>query len=237
MTAACSLLFAIYPSTFSRELKQYIYCMTKMKYQLQIHASRRVFKRDLRPINALYLFDRRNPFSSWQGHGTDLLGDSLAHNSGVPKIILHGYSETGFDIVNMVKNKDPTDDKLRATGGIVHCTGSVLVFPDSCYLWKVRKPRNLTVESLAPAILYRPALEYLFLGSAEPIPPSVVQAIRDGLNQQATAASGGSSRYKSIVVEPMDLTNALGTFNILNGEDRRVGAALILPPIEDENNE
>jgi uncharacterized protein len=27
----------------------------------------------------------------------------------------------------------------------------------------------------------------------------------------------------------MDLTNAMGTFNILNGEDRMVAVALILP--------
>jgi uncharacterized protein len=199
----------------------------KMKHQL------RGCERFL-PISS-YLIGSRQPFSSWLGHGTDLLGDALEHNYGVPKIILNGHSETGFDIVNMVKNKDPTDDKLRATGGVVHCMGSVLVFPDSCYLWNVRRPHNLTVESLAPAILYRPALEYLFLGCAEPIPPIVVQTIRDGLNQQSMAINGGVSRYTNLVVEPMDLTNAMGTFNILNGEDRRVGAALILPPSEDEN--
>jgi uncharacterized protein len=177
---------------------------------------------------------RRQLFSSWQGHGTDLLGESLAHNYGVPKIILNGYSETGFDIVNMIKNKDPTDDALRATGGVVHCAGSVLVFPGSCYLWDVRNPKDLTVESLAPVLLYRPALEYLFLGSAKPIPPHVVQMIREGLNSQAGVMGGGLGK-NHIVVEPMDLTNAMGTFNILNGEDRRVAAALILPPDPDND--
>ncbi|KAG7367644.1 DUF498/DUF598 domain containing protein [Nitzschia inconspicua] len=174
-------------------------------------------------------------YSSWQGHGTDLLIDSLAHNDGVPKIILNGHSETGFDVVNMVKNKDPSDETLRSTGGIVHCTGSILVFPGACYLWHVRTPNDLTVESLAPALLYRPALEYLFVGSSQPIPPSVVQAIRVGLNDQASKMRNGTANH--IVVEPMDLTNAMGTFNILNGEDRRVGAALILPLTQEETAE
>lgn len=198
------------------------------------------FKRHHHGIAPLSL-RRRNrqqrPFSSWQGHGTDLLSDSLTHNYGVPKIILKGHSESGFDVINMVKNMDPSDDTIRATGGIVHCAGSVLVFPGSCYLWSVRRPQELTVESLAPVVLYRPALEYLFLGSAAPISPHVVQTIRAGLNQHLAAICGNNSKHtnrNNIVVEPMDLTNAMGTFNILNGEDRRVGAALILPPEQQE---
>ena len=51
----------------------------------------------------------------------DLLGDSLNHHDGVPKVILHGHSDTGFDVINMLKNLDPNDDQLRQTGGIVHC--------------------------------------------------------------------------------------------------------------------
>lgn len=169
-------------------------------------------------------------FFSWDGHGTDLLSDSLAHNYGVPKIILSGHSDSGFDVVNMVKNKDTTgDEALKATGGIVHCAGSLLAFPGACYLWNVRSVQDLTVESLAPVFLYRPSLEYLFLGSSQPIPPQTVQNIRDAL-QKANDAMGNSSK---IVVEAMDLTNALGTFNILNGEDRRAAAALILPPEEE----
>ncbi|KAL3900962.1 MAG: hypothetical protein SGARI_006145 [Bacillariaceae sp.] len=109
----------------------------------------------------------------------------------------------------MVKNKDTTgDEALRATGGIV------------------RSLQDLTVESLAPVLLYRPSFEYLFLGSADPIPPQKVQDIREAL-QKANDAFG--DKNSKIVVEPMDLTNACGTFNILNGEDRRVAAALILP--------
>merc|ERR1719343_881216 len=103
--------------------------------------------------------------NSWQGHGTDLLSDSLAHNDGVPKIILHGHSSTGFDVLNMIKNMDQNDENLRQTGGIVHCTGSILVLPSACFLWNVRQPQDLSVDSLAPILLFRPKLEYLFLGS------------------------------------------------------------------------
>lgn len=179
-------------------------------------------------------------FSSWQGHGTDLLGDSLAHNYGVPKLILKGHSASGFDIVNMVKNMDLSDDALRKSGGVVHCTGSLLVFPDACYLWSVRSQSELTVESLAATLLYRPSLEYLFIGSAQPISPQLTQTIREGLNAQRQALSpisSTSARSNNLVVEPMDLTNAMGTFNILNGEDRRVAAAMILPRDDDEDEQ
>jgi uncharacterized protein len=181
----------------------------------------------------------------WDGHGTDLLSDSLAHNYGTPKIILHGHSSSGFDVINMIKNKDPMDVELKKTGGIVHMNGSILAFPEACFLWSVRRPQELTVEAIVPPILlYRPALDYLFIGytttsttrkkqalssSAEDnnnnnsISPQVLDDIRRALKAENV----------HIVVEPMDITNAMGTFNILNGEDRRVGAALILPPDED----
>jgi len=164
--------------------------------------------------------------NSWQGHGTDLLSDSLAHNDGVPKIILHGHSSTGFDVLNMVKNMDPHDENLRQTGGIVHCAGSILALPSACFLWKVRRPEFLTVESLAPVLLYRPKLEYLFLGSNMPIPHELVQSIRRELRRD----------NPNLVVEPLDVSNAMGTFNVLNGEDRRVAVALILPEDEDEDD-
>mmetsp|Transcript_16720 Transcript_16720/g.45845 ORF Transcript_16720/g.45845 Transcript_16720/m.45845 type:complete len:210 (+) Transcript_16720:192-821(+) len=162
--------------------------------------------------------------SSWEGHGTDLLNDSLAHNDGVPKIILKGYSQSGFDVLNMIKNKDPTDESLQQTGGIVHCAGSIIALPSACFLWKVRDPKDLTLESLAPILLHRPKLEYLFLGSKEPLPQELIKSIRDELRKDAPG----------LVVEALDVSNAMGTFNVLNGEDRRVAAAFILPPDEDE---
>ena len=207
-------------------------------------------------------FTKRN--FSWQGHGTDLLNDSLAPGgSGIgeyaPKIILRGHSRTGFDVVNMIKNMDPSDEDLTKSGGIVHMAGSVIAFPGACFLWKVRNPQDLTIASLAPVILYRPAIEYLFIGSKSPVNPQIIASLK-----QEMAKLG-----KAIVVEPMDLvrmfarlaflhvcacllartmwknltvffldvqTNAMGTFNILNAEDRLVAAALILDPVDDQEN-
>lgn len=166
----------------------------------------------------------RRYMNSWQGHGTDLLSDSLAHNDGVPKIILHGHSSTGFDVLNMVKNMDEEDENLRQTGGIVHCTGSILALPSACFLWNVRQPQDLTVDSLAPVLLYRPKLEYLFLGSNLPIHHERIQSIRQELRRN----------NQDLVVESLDLSNAMGTFNVLNGEDRRVAVGIILSQDDDD---
>ena len=219
-----------------------------------------------RPLWVPSGLSRGRQFSTgWDGHGTDLLSDSLAHNSGVPKIILHGHSSSGFDVINMVKNLDPTDTELKKTGGIVHMAGSILVLPGAAFLWNVRSPKDLTVDSICPPLqLLSPPLEYLFIGSpdgAGSIDPVVLDAIRrtlrdhqrlleqqeqkrlssrPGTPRSLSLSSGGGGSgttgddifAQNLVVEPMDLTNAMGTFNILNGEDRRVGAALILPQDE-----
>lgn len=183
--------------------------------------------------------------SGWDGHGTDLLNDSLAHSTatgtlriGIPKIILHAHGPSGFDVGNAIKNMDharstsrrsssssvnddDNDDSIHdysSSRGIVHFTGSILCFPTACFMWKnVSSPKDITVESLAPFALVEPSMEYLFLGSSVPIPPSLIQSLKQQMG-------------KDIVLEAMDLHTAMGTFNVLNGEDRLVGAALILPP-------
>ena len=161
---------------------------------------------------------------SWDGHGTDLLSDSLAHNAGVPKIILHAHGRSGFDVSNTVRNMDPTDQELLRSNGIVHMAGSILALPSACYMWNVRDPSDVTIESLAPILLHRPKLDYLFLGcEGGHIPQTIIQDLRKEL----------SADINGMVIEPMDLPNAMGTFNVLNGEDRLVGAALILPNSED----
>ena len=63
---------------------------------------------------------------------------------------------------------------------------SILAFPGACFLWNVRSAEDLTIESLAPAQLYRPKLKYLFVGCAEPIHPSVVQRLREGLGAESS---------------------------------------------------
>jgi hypothetical protein len=62
-------------------------------------------------------------------------------------------------------------------------------------MWNVRNLKELTIESLSPVELYRPKLEYLFIGSSESIQPSLMNQIRDGIAGDNT----------ELVVEPMDL--------------------------------
>lgn len=81
----------------------------------------------------------------------------------------------------------------------------------------------MTFESLSAVILHRPMVEYLFTGCDLPLPPRALKKIKEGF------------RKNNIVVEQLDLMNAMGTFNILNGEDRRVVAALVME--EDKSQE
>ena len=101
--------------------------------------------------------------------------------------------------------------------------GSIIAFPDACFLWNVTTPKEVTLESLALIRLYKPTVEYLFIGCETPLPPRELNKIKKEL------------RKKDIVVEQMDIMNAMGTFNILNGEDRRVACVLVIDPDEDES--
>lgn len=136
---------------------------------------------------------------------------------------MHGHSSTGFDCNKILKKVDANDQTLDKSMGIVHLAGSVICFPNACYMWKVKSVRDLTPKSLVAVDLFYPKLEYLLLGSSKAIPPSLVKEIRDALRLT----------NPELVVEPMDLANAMGTFNILNGEDRRVCVALILHQEDD----
>jgi uncharacterized protein len=90
---------------------------------------------------------------------------------------------------------DMSDESLDKSLGIVHLNGSILCFPNAAYMWNVRNLKELTIESLAPIALYRPKLEYLFLGSEESIHPSLIDKIREGFAKE----------NNELVVEPMDL--------------------------------
>ena len=65
-------------------------------------------------------------------------------------------------------------------------------------------------------LVYRPKLKYLFIGCNTPIPN--FGDIKSRLKRDG-----------NIVAEQLTIHNAMGTFNILNGEeDRPVAAALVL---------
>jgi uncharacterized protein len=146
--------------------------------------------------------------------GHDITRDSLEWGSQ-PKINITGYSESGFNVKNMMKKLDERHESDN--DGTVHMNGSVIVFPNAAFLWSIEEPKDVTIESLSSILLYRPKLDYLFIGSDGgygSIPQ--LNAIQNHM------------RLHGIVVEQTLLYNAIGTFNILNAEDRQVAAALLI---------
>lgn len=153
--------------------------------------------------------------------GTDLLADSLEHGPR-RKIVLESYAPSGFDVKGLVEVGDvPQEGDVTGDDKVVHMNGSIAAFPDACFLWGVKTPDEITLASLSVVKLYRPTVEYLFIGSEEPLLPKELSKIRKEFKK------------KDIVVEQMDIMNAMGTFNILNGEDRRVACVLVMDTDEE----
>jgi uncharacterized protein len=159
----------------------------------------------------------QSSFSSWNQRGHDITGEALEFGDR-PKVILQGFAPTGFDVNNLVKKIDP---KEISESGSIHMNGSIMAFPFGCFLWNVETASDVTLESLAPVKLHRPHLEYLFLGCNQPIDREELYRIQLEFRKQ------------NIVVEQLDLATTVGTFNILNAEDRQVAAALVLDRDDD----
>ena len=156
--------------------------------------------------------------------GQDLLEDSLAYGPH-RKIILDSYGPSGFDVKGLVRvGDDPVNDETTGDDVIVHINGSIVVFPHACFLWNVKAPKDITLESLSVVKLYKPTVEYLFIGCDSPMSPVELNRIKKDL--------GRSENH--VIVEQMDVMNAMGTFNILNGEDRRVACVLVLHDDKEE---
>ena len=153
--------------------------------------------------------------------GQDLLADSLSYGPR-RKIVLESYAPSGVDVKGFIQvGSTPEEGQLEGEARIIHMNGSIIAFPDTCFLWNVKYPADVTLKSLSVVRLYSPTPEYLFIGCDTPIPATELSYIRREL------------RKRDIVVEQMDIMNAMGTFNILNGEDRRVVCALVIDPTEE----
>ena len=93
--------------------------------------------------------------------------------------------------------------------------GSILTLPDGIHGWSAILPQDVTAESLGPVFALPPGrIELLLVGTGSDLVP-VPEPLRRRLK-----ASG-------IVAEPMATGAAARTYNILLGEGRRVGAALL----------
>ena len=95
--------------------------------------------------------------------------------------------------------------------------GSLLCLPDAIWAWPVKKPAEISEESLARVFEAANIIDTLILGSATDvwIPP---KDLRQAL------------RAVHIVLDPMQTGPAIRTYNIMIGERRRVAAALIAVP-------
>ena len=200
----------------SKQYSHYSYAHPSYRSLIGIHQSWSINQRNL-AHNAINNCNIERHMSSDIRRGTDLLADSLAHGPR-RKIILESYAPSGFDVKGCVQVGEHPDEGSDIPGGdkIVHMNGSIIVFPDACFLLNIKTPEEVTLESLSVVKLYRPIVEYLFIGCERPVPLLEMGKIKQEF------------RKADVVVEQMDIMNCIGTFNILNGEDRRVACVLVI---------
>jgi uncharacterized protein len=92
--------------------------------------------------------------------------------------------------------------------------GSLLCLPDGIWAWPIVAPEELTEDVLGPALARSGSLDAFILGTGA-APWMVPQAIRERF------------RAAGIAVDAMTTGAAVRTYNIMLGENRRVGAGLI----------
>jgi len=92
--------------------------------------------------------------------------------------------------------------------------GSLLCLPNGMHAWSVREADDLTLESLAPVLAVADELDVLLIGLGHDI-RALDPAIRTSL------------RERGVIVEATATGGAVRTYNVLLGEKRAVGAALI----------
>jgi len=98
-------------------------------------------------------------------------------------------------------------------------TGSVLCLPSFTLLWDVKGWADVTPDSLRLFAVLQPKIELLLIGCG-----SRVERLSPQLSQFLDA--------HGIIYELQTTSSALGLFNVLLEENRRVAAALVLPPEE-----
>lgn len=92
--------------------------------------------------------------------------------------------------------------------------GSILCLPSGVYAWAAANPAELTLAAFQPVLAEANELQILLLGTGptQIFPPRALRGLLE-------AAGFG--------VEPMTTGAAARTYNVLLGEGRRVGAALL----------
>jgi len=92
--------------------------------------------------------------------------------------------------------------------------GSLLCLPTGMHRWEVVDPAEITIDSLKPVFEAAADIDVLLVGLGKDI---------DGFDSSIREAL----RAERIIVEAIATGGAVRTYNILLGEGRAVGAALI----------
>jgi len=141
----------------------------------------------------------------------------------VHKPVLKGYIRSITDVVSGSSVGQGVEDRTFVTGYGDHAfqvndclvRDSVVLLPESYFIWKARTFEEITLDSLSVFTALFPTIEMVIIGCGERVPamldPKIVTEMRN----------------KGIVVELMNSSSALTTFNVLNSEGRNVGAAII----------
>jgi len=92
--------------------------------------------------------------------------------------------------------------------------GSLICLPGGMTAWPVSQASEVTLESLAPVLAAADGIDVLLIGLGEDIA---------ALDRSIRAAF----RERNVIVEATATGGAVRTYNVLLGEQRAVGAALI----------
>eukprot|EP00164_Ancoracysta_twista_P007321 GFYU01010369.1.p1 GENE.GFYU01010369.1~~GFYU01010369.1.p1 ORF type:complete len:181 (-),score=14.79 GFYU01010369.1:172-714(-) len=105
-----------------------------------------------------------------------------------------------------------TEHGFRINDDLV--VGACIVTPDAYYKWNVKRFDDITVESMVILQLLNPSLDILLVGCG-------METLWLDSSVRKYAKECGT------VIDIMSSVNAASTFNILNQEDRNVGAAML----------
>jgi uncharacterized protein len=92
--------------------------------------------------------------------------------------------------------------------------GSLLCLPSGMHAWDVKAPADITMANLEPVFAVADQIDVLLVGLGTDV-AGFDKSIRQAL------------RERNIIVETIATGGAVRTYNILLGESRAVGAALI----------
>lgn len=112
------------------------------------------------------------------------------------------------------------DHAFSINGVIVR--SSVILLPKQYFLWNVNRFEDIHVACLRVFPLLVPTVEVLLIGCGQ------------GMSKRISPDIVNFFKQKGIYVEAISSASAASTFNVLNGEDRNVAAALLTMLPRDE---